>query len=189
MRRMNLFFRLSNMSFILRIAILLILIVVQPYLWDAVRRSALQLHSGQTNAEQLILVSQKLAESQEALFQKQPHLNQLFDAFPPSNTISQVVSRIEALADSAHLPVELKSIEDGTQSETGRGNIITKNITVRVTGSMEAVFSFLDSLEHQQEFARIESWDVATIAQYVPSSSAMFQMTLKVTYYFYDANT
>lgn len=168
---------------------MVILIAVQPFLWTAVKKSALQLHSGQTNAEQLVLVSQKLAESQKALSQIQSRLNQLLDAFPPSNTISQVVGRIEALADAAHLPVELKSIEDGTRNEVGRGNIITKIITIRVTGPMEAVFSFLDALEHQKEFASIESWDIANTAQYVSSSSPIFQMTLNVMYYFYDANT
>lgn len=177
------------MSLPLRVVIVLVLVVAQVFLWAQVKQSALQLHFGQTNTQQFELVSQKLAESQDAFSKVQPHLTQLFEAFPPSNTISQVVGRIEALGDAKRLGVELKSIEDGTSSAVAKGKIITKRITIHVMGPMESMFSFLEALERQKEFASVESWDLTSDTQGSSSGPSGFQMTLHVNYYFYDANT
>lgn len=175
------------MTSLIRIALLLILAALQPFLWSYVGDRARQLHMSQTNEEQFALLSQKLIESQQAFSQAQPRLLQLADSFPASNTISQVVGRIEALADAKHLIIELKSIEDATPVEAGRGTIVTKRITAEVTGSVESLFSFLESMENQKEFISIESWDVVMDTSPQQTSQTVFKMTLRAIYYFYDA--
>lgn len=185
------------MGIILRILIVIILLAVQPFLWKFVGDRARQLHSNQTNEEQFALLSQKLIDSQKAFSDAQPRLADLSDSFPPATTISQVVGRIEALADTKHLVIELKSIEDGSPVEAGKGAITAKHITASVTGPVESLFSFLEAMEYQKEVLHIDSWDliqgslpsvspVASPQQGVPLDT-IFQMTLRMTYYFYDA--
>lgn len=176
------------MFLLVRISIVLILVIAQVFLWNAVQKSALQLHSGQTKKDQLVLVAQKLTEAKEAFAAAQPRLLQLSDSFPASKTIPQVVGHIEALADTQQVPIELKSIEDGTSMDVQGGKITTKKIEIRITGAMESVFSFLEAIEHQKEFASVESWDIANNTQGESSVSSVFQMTLHTVYYFYDAN-
>ncbi len=174
---------------LLRIALLLALGILQPFLWTYVGDRARQLHMSQTNEEQFALLSQKLIESQQAFSDAQPRLLKFTDVFPPSNTVSQVVGRIEALADTRQLSIELKSIEDTTPIEAGKGTINTKRITSEVTGSVNELFSFLEAMENQKEFLSIESWDIITTAGLSQQNSVpTFKMTLHTIYYFYDTH-
>ncbi len=170
------------MHILVRIAYVSILIGIQPFLWGYVAERSRQLHLTQTNEEQFVLLSQKFIESQQAFSQAQSSILKLADSFPSSSTISQVVGRIEALADSNYLVIELKSIEDMTPLEAGPGNILRKRITTEVTGSVNSLFSFLETMENQKEVLSIQSWDVVRIL----ASQPVFKMTLHTVYYFYD---
>ncbi len=189
------------MNFLPRIILVVILLTIQPFLWGYVGSRARQLHANQTNEEQFALLSQKLIESQQAFSDIQPRLLKLSDSFPSSITISQVVGRIEALADTKHVAIELKSIEDVSSLDAGKGKITTKRITADVSGPIDALLSFLEVMEHQKEVLSIESWDVVQAASQsslpvtVPTSGpeedsqAFFKMTLHAVYYFYDGQT
>ncbi|OGY31180.1 MAG: hypothetical protein A3C02_04040 [Candidatus Andersenbacteria bacterium RIFCSPHIGHO2_02_FULL_45_11] len=170
-----------------RIVLLFALAALQPFLWGYVSDRAQQLHLLQTNEEQFALLSQKMIESQQAFSDAQPRLLKLGDVFPASSALSQVVGRIEALADTKQLGIELKSIEDTISIEAGSGTIRPKRITAEVTGSVEALFSFLEAMENQNEFLSIESWDIIAAGLPEKASQPVFQMTLHTIYYFYDA--
>ena len=183
------------MNFLTRIVLVVILLAIQPFLWGYVGGRSRQLHSNQANEEQFALLSQKLIESQQAFSDTQPRLLGIIDSFPFPAAISQVVGRIEALADTKHVAIELKSIEDGFPLEAGAGKITTKRITAQATGSVESIFSFLEAMENQKEFLAIESWDIIPAAAPSPSPGvalaegapqSFFTMTLHIIYYFYD---
>lgn len=173
------------MHILVRIAIVILLIGIQPFLWGYVADRSRQLHLAQTNEEQFVLLSQKLIEAQQVFSQAQPSILKLAESFPSSTTISQVVGRIEALADSNSLGIELKSIEDMDPLEAGQGKILRKRITTEVTGPVDSLFSFLETMENQKEVLSIQSWDIVNTSE----QQSIFKMTLHTIYYFYDGQT
>lgn len=183
------------MSTIVRICIVLILIAVQPFLWSMIKQRSVQLHSNQTNQNQFVLLSKKLAQLKKDFDSSQPRLEELAQSFPSASTISQVVGRIEALADAKYLVSALKSIEDGVPIEAGKSKITTKRVVIEITGSVEALLSFLETVEHQKEVVSVESWDLSIAPQSAPSgtsvgaSAPVFKIIVHTIYYFYDVET
>ena len=159
-----------------------LLVIVQPFLWSYVHATAKNLHSQQKNREQLALGTQKITESEASLVAAKSRMLKLSESFGAPSDISQLVGRLEALADSKRLAIELQSIEDGAPIEAGSISLATKVITAKVTGSTKELFSFLEAMEHQKEFLTVESWNVALSGAIEPP---VFTMTLSIMYYFY----
>lgn len=168
-----------------RILLVFVLLVLQPFLWVYVGQRSRQLHNRQTNEQQFALLSQTVIASQQAFSQAQSRVLQLSQSFPSSNTISQVVGRMESFADAHKVAITLTSIEDGPSITVGSSVITSKRITAQFTGPVDSLFSSLEALEYQQEAARVESLDVVRANSASPSPM-VFQMTVRILYYFYD---
>lgn len=163
----------------------------QFFLWQYVSSVAGQLHSHRTNTEQSQVLSAKISEARRLLLLEQKKLSGLSAVFPSKEAVSQVVGRIEALADDKKLQLDIAGIEDGKPVEAGKEVFLTKVFSIHVVGPADALLAFFEGLEHQKELIEIHSWNIAsdtpdpnTTVPTIPQ----FALTLKATYYFYDGS-
>ena len=174
--------------------IIVLLIVVQFFLWKYIQSYAGKIYMRQTNAQQTEALSQKIAEAQRGLLEQQRKLVSLSAIFPPKDGVSQVVGRIESIADTRRLKLDIMSIEDGEPVESGKDAMFTKVFSLQATGPIDTLFAFFEALEHQTELVHVASWSVAapppsqTNTLGAPQAPQEFVLTLKVIYYFYDAD-
>lgn len=178
------------------IGILLVLIVGQTWIWGYVRSGAETLHTRRTEEQQLAELQQRLASIEAKRQEQLPLLDQLVVVFPRASDTSQVVDRLEQLADQQALRLVIQNI--GTEASTTKTNqgLIPKVVTLRVEGTVPKLLQYIDGVEHIQEVAKVRSWSLNLLA--VPSTTpvpgqpvviqsptnVLYQMTMNIVFYF-----
>lgn len=177
------FFERSS-TIIIGIAGILILLISQVFLWGYVRKAARELHMRQTNEQQYEMLSLKLLEAEQNFLEQQKSLGQLSEILPSQETISQVLGQMESLADAKKVTLELKSIEDADPIEAGADTIAPRVFSAEAAGPIEDLLAFLESLEHQKQLSRIESWDISSAGPLQDGSFQSFVLRIQIVYYF-----
>lgn len=137
------------------------LIGVQPWLWGLVRSRAEQLRNRQTQTDQLANVEKQIAETQEAYAADEAFMAQLELPFPRENTTPQIIERLEQLAGTRGVTVQIDSIVEQA-SQLRRGKVlIPLTVNVRAFGSARSLLEYFEAVEHTQEFVKAESWKVS----------------------------
>lgn len=172
------------MSAVIKGIIIVLLLVGQVFLWRYVTSSAQALHARQTNQQQYELLSLKLLETQQEFARQQASLNRIAELLPDQDTISHVLGRMEDLAESHSVAIDVKSIEDVELIKAGSNTIIPRIFALEAIGSAQQLLAFLESLESQKQLGRIESWDIASSGAGQEGSFQSFVLRVTVIYYF-----
>ncbi len=163
---------------------IVLLLAGQWFLWKQVERSALLLHMRQTNEQQYAMVSLQLLEAQQSLEAHAPSFATLGDVLPSRDTLSQVLGRMEGLADTHGVSLSIKSIESAETVAAGSQEIVPHVFAAEVQGAAENLLVFLDALENQKQLGHIDSWELSSSGPSVSGSFQAFVLKLRIVYYF-----
>lgn len=147
------------------VSIVILFSVAQPFLWGYVLSSAQNLNRVRTSDAQYILLEERLSEIQESSVAQQQLFDQLSVSFPFSDSKPRLVARLEQVGDQYGANVDIQQIGDVEVGvEKSRDESIEEFVvTVRVIGSPDSLFSYLDAVEHLQELTTVESWSIGRV--------------------------
>src|SRR6185436_8204547 len=126
----------SYKQLIIALLILIVIGVAQPFLWNYVEKSAELLHTRQTEQQQLEEIEGRLTTIAEQHDGAQALVDQLRVAFPKQSETSQVVDRLEQLADKQKVTMTTQNITTETTGATPAPQA-TKLLPLTVTIKLE----------------------------------------------------
>lgn len=138
------------------------LVIVQPFLWIFVQKKAVALHDSRSQEQQIANTKDRNATIKHNLGQEREFLSQLDVVVPPRKMLTQVVERLEQLADQRYLSLKITNIkEDLSDAKTiNNTTLIPVTATLTVEGTINQVFDYLASIEHIQELTVLTAWKV-----------------------------
>lgn len=160
----------------------------QIWLWAYVGQVAETLHSRQTEEQQLQDLDARIISIEKNYESQLPLLDQLAVVFPRDTETSQVVDRLEQLADKQGVTLDIKDISNKADVPKD-SSLLPVSITCRLTGTATKLMQYLGALEHIQEVAVARSWELSAAPQLPASSAGTFvvapthQMTMNVVFY------
>lgn len=136
------------------VIVVIILIAIQPALWDWVGRSAEELHNRRTLAGQLANLQDQLAQLKTEQGSAQTVQDQLDAVLISREGITQAVERIESQAQGIPVTLRVHNIE--TQSEGGKIDSLV--ITATATASVDKLLQYLETIENLAEITSINNF-------------------------------
>lgn len=160
----------------------------QPFLWGYVKASADALHARRTEEQQLQELQARIHDIETKYKAGQPLIDQLSVPFPKTGQTSQVVDRLEQLADKTGVAMEITNILTDPPSKKGGGNLNSFVVTVRVDGTAHGLLQYIDALEHIQEVVTLRQWvfnAVPVSATIVPGAKPTYPFSMNMNVVFY----
>jgi len=164
----------------------LALLVGQFWLWMRVRTSLEEWRSASSLEEQREIINSRSGSIEGVLRQQKILLDQLSIVAPPVANVSQLIDRLERMADERQLTVRVRNIAEGR----GQG-VVPLDLEIRATGSMDDLLSYLQAIEHLQELTRLTQWTVSqeTVrrgvqdSQTTVASEQLYSMSMNMSFY------
>ena len=161
----------------------------QIWLWAYVGQVAETLHNRQTEEQQLQDLDSRIILIENTYEDQLPLLDQLTVVFPKDSETSQVVDRLEQLADKQGVTLEIKDISNKADVPKD-STLLPIAITCRLTGTATKLMQYLGALENIQEVAVVRSWALS-VAPPLPAPATgapvlvgpTHQMTMNVVFY------
>lgn len=165
---------------------LIALISAQPFLWRYVSAQAHDLQDRRTQEQQFYNLEARLAEVRQTNNDQQQLLDQLSVVFLPRGETSQVVERLEQLAERHGVVLQILGITERPVEDTkDRSGIVPVVVTLEGSGLPDQLFSYLDAVEHTQEASLVNSWSVQEVRNNPGSIPAIVhRLQMSVTFYF-----
>ncbi|MDP3997949.1 MAG: hypothetical protein U1C49_01300 [Candidatus Andersenbacteria bacterium] len=175
--------------------VVILLIAAQPFLWKMVSAKALELADMRSQGQQIVNVKERNTQMSQVIDQQRDYDNQLKVVIPGSNSLTQIVERLEQVADQYGLTLDIKSINEIDAEKSDKGALKNTGIT-KVTvsliagGNVDRLLDFLESIEHIQELAAISSWSLKAQAhQGEGARVSLFNYSMSVDIIFYVQKT
>jgi 50S ribosomal subunit-associated GTPase HflX len=154
----------------------LILLLAQFPLWILVERFATTLHEKRAQSLQIADLDRRNEEVSAALKGQEEYIDQLDVVTPPLVSLTQVVERVEQLADQQRLAVSLQDISQPTATSNQKELHLSQiRLSITVSGTADQVLNYLDQLEHIPELTVVDAWSLKPQGgQYVLSAEVLF---------------
>lgn len=153
----------------LRAVLVLILLAIQPLLWQTVSQAAGRLHDKQSEREHIAEIAARIERIEQARAATQEQLSQLETVIPPSVRLPQIIERVERLAADAAVELTVRDIiETPLKPDMDPLPFTPVRVTVEVKGSPATLLAFLDAVEHLPELTFIEGWSIITLTPSAP---------------------
>lgn len=203
----------SIRSLVFSVIFLLMLLILQPFLWGVVKSRALALHERRTLAEQIKETEIRIRDTRNKYESQSVYIDQLASVIPGSRDALQVIERLETATQGLDVQVEVSRIDEGTllKSIIGRGGSESKagvntkatasttpgketvskifplHITLAVIGPPEALVKYIDSVEHVQELSMIQKFTISPVIakpnQMGEANPTHFQLLMTAVFY------
>ncbi|MBI3255750.1 MAG: hypothetical protein HYZ63_02155 [Candidatus Andersenbacteria bacterium] len=162
--------------------------VAQIWLWRYVQTSAQTLRNRQTEEQQLEELNGRIAIIEQNYKAQLPLLDQLLVVFPQASQTSQIVDRLEQLADRQRVELSIENITTQALVESQKNTaLIPLLVTMDVKGAATTLLEYLAAVEHIQEIAVVKDWQIAPLPPRAPTpgepAGASHQMTMNVIFY------
>lgn len=174
---------------VVAIAIILALGTAQFFLWNFVYQSADALHTRRTEEQQLQALKAIIADVQTKFAAEKPLVDQLSVPFPKNTQTSQVVDRLEQLADKTGVLLNITNISTETPNKKTPNQLNSFVATLKVDGSAHSLLQYIDAVEHIQEVTTIRQWAIvgvppsATVLPGQPPPAPLFTMNMNILFY------
>ena len=168
----------------------IIMIIIQPFLWLGVNSAANKFHEDRSQAEQVEDVKKRIVDIEEGLNKQNTHLSQLVVVAPREKDTVRLIESFEALAAERNLEISVESItEEDEGSDEGprsrreaearrsarevafdddeeegakrKGRFFTMTVALKATGSPSALLDYLTALERMRALVRVDSLRLA----------------------------
>jgi len=155
--------------------ITVLLVILQPVLWSVVQGRAEAYRQKRSQRTQIDEITRRNEAIETDLRDHQDDLSKLTLSVPEFSALTQVVERLEVLADRRDLKnLDITNIYEVTdQSEFG---IVPVRVSFRVTGGEDNLLAYLVEVEHVPELTQVSSWSL--LPARVPSAVALEQEVL-----------
>lgn len=167
------------------VGVILLLMAGQPWLWGWVFDSATEFRNRQTQQGQLANV-QRLTEQIRVVDPAQAALlEQAGVAFPLMGAAPQIVERLEGLAETQGLTMQLVAIRE--VSVPGRGpKLVPFDIDLTVAGAPRAVLAFVETVEHMQELTQVTALNMDPVTVPVVGQK-VYRLSMTVRFFLQPA--
>ncbi len=173
------------LSLIRGLIVLVILIGIQPFLWNYVYTSTIHLQEKRTEAQQLVNLQARLDAMQARQASQKQFLDQLSATFPLLGSESQVIERIEQLALKVGIAAHITTItKQPLPLEDDKNGILTGlSLTVEADGTPSQLLYYLDALEHLPELTIIRSWGITAASGTVSNAPPLYKLNMNIIFY------
>jgi hypothetical protein len=145
---------------------LVVLLILQPFLWRFVHEQALTLQQERSQEQQIANVKERNDEIGRRLETAREFLTQLEAVSPPTADKTKIVERVEQLADQLGLVMDITVIQElqGSDAVASDDHVVPVSMSVSTTGPTRQLLSFFDRVEHTQELSVVPTWTLAPAA-------------------------
>lgn len=158
--------------------LVLVLLGLQPWLWNQVFDAAANFRDRQTQQQQLANVERLTGLIKSVDSNQQALLDQAAVAFPPSDAAPLIVERLESLAEAQGLTLQLTSLIDEPKDKK-KEELTPFEVSLTVVGSPRSLLTFFDSVEHMQELTQVQVWKMEVMSGPV-AGSKLYSLSLTV---------
>lgn len=175
------------------LGVVLVLIIVQPFIWTGVRRSSERYHDNQTQEEQLVRVEEKIGELSAVFRDNETAIDRLNLTFPTSGNTPEIVASLEKLADQRSIDLTVSSITEGTNKYRRPEQLTPLTIRFDATStSVASLYSYLDAVEHSLLLADLVVLDMRVVSTPIQGGSGLaqrpYQLSAEVVFYLKDSS-
>lgn len=177
-------------KFLITLVVVIGLGAGQPWLWGYVKQGAEDIHNRRTEEQQLQELTERLRTIEQKHTDQAPLLDGLAVVFPRARDTSQVVERLEQLADRQSVELTVQNIAPPPAGPGKKPSVLSPTIvSVQVKGSATRLLQYIDAVEHVQELAIVQSWDlaaappVAAAPAGAPVSSPGYTVAMNILFY------
>ena len=169
-------------------SVLLILLAVQPFLWRYVETSTEALRMKQSEKTQYQSIGSNLDKVKSTIAEQEQALEELSVVFPKKDNTSQVVGRLERLADDNGIDFQIKSILEKEVDASGQKlpGLTPLQVTLEASGDPVHLLQYLEATEHVPEVATIDSWSLqkSTVTDSATGQqTTQYGLVAQVTFY------
>lgn len=153
---------------LVRSALIVVLLgVIQPYLWSFTQARVEKWQLDRTQDQQISKLKARNDAIRAMLTEQQAYVDQVDVVAPPVSSLTQIVERIEQLADRRGLVFEYSSIDENLDAAQYGGANLLKPVmlSVNVSGNIDSVLTYVQDIEHTPEIAVVAAWDLKPVGQ------------------------
>lgn len=161
------------------IALLVVLIIVQFYIWDIVSNTGISVKQRKDAAAELEAIKQTVATVEEQSKTAETVAQQLSQVLIASNQVTQAVERLEREADVKGVALTVNNIRTFASTNPRFEQLV---VTLSVGGVPSQLFQFMDAIEHFPEIATITDFQLQASPKKVAASSPYTLQTNVVFY-------
>lgn len=173
-----------------RVAVIIVLAVLQPLLWNAVQHTAKQVQAKRSQQQQIGEVAGRVEQMNQALAASQNLVDQLDVVIPVADRLPQIIEQIERLALDQQVNLNIRDIVETSPSAEDETHplFLPVRVSAQVTGSVPALLAFIDAVEHLPELTFLEGWSLTVIAptplpQVIPSPTTTVTLTVHIVFF------
>lgn len=161
----------------------------QPWIWRYVESGAQDIHNRRTEEQQLAELTERLRVIEQKHTDQAALLDGLATIFPHADSTSQVVDRLEQLADKQSVELAIKTIGPPATAAGAKPSVLSPIVvSVEVKGSATRLLQYIDGVEHVPELATVQSWDISPFtppasASPAPPPSPSFVLAINILFY------
>lgn len=139
-----------------------ILVAIQPYLWQSLNTIARDVHAKRSQKQQIGNLKERIIAVEQTLASETELLDQLDAVLPLNNSVPQAIERLERLATERQVELKIIDLQE-VAGDAGAVDtpVLPLRVRLEVTGTSAALLSFMEAIEHLQELTTIEAWDMA----------------------------
>ncbi len=191
------------------ILLIVVLIVVQPFLWGAVSGLVEELNQKRFQVKQINKIKSLSKDIEDEYNEQKVFLEQLSAVVPLSRETLQVIERLEGLANEIGAEIKVESIKEEDVLLVGGKKVETKKrdsrrpssseeepkkddpkllplvVSVEVKGRLPVLLSYIESVENVQELTVVKSFALTPSRSIAGSESNEVEYILSMAVVFY----
>jgi gamma-glutamylcysteine synthetase len=148
-------------AFIIRLLVVVVLCVMQSFLWSFVKARAIDLQDKRSQTQQIIELNKRDQDISKNINTQKELLSQVDVEVPPYSSLTAIIEMLEKLGDQGHVTATIDAINnDAAKNDQTVGDIVSAVISLKVTGTLNQVFNYMETVEHLQELSRVTNWSL-----------------------------
>lgn len=134
-----------------RLVLVMLLIGIQPLLWQQVSSAAKVLHEKNSQRQQIAEVKDRIKKITEVNTSQKEFLDQVEVVVPFERTLPQVIERLEFLSVEDKVSLVVQALEKEKPAEGDLPLFFSMRVAISATGTIENLLNYLHHVEHMQE--------------------------------------
>lgn len=165
------------------------LTILQPLLWRFIGDAAVRFHQDRSQVHHVAQVEERLAAIRQEQQDLQAQLPQLAAIVPEDIATLSRLERLEAVAGTVGVTVEVRGIveevadesREGTPAPPGGVVVFPLAVTVFASGPPTALLDYIDAVEHMEELVHVRSLRLSPAQG--GTAAGGFDLTAEIVFY------
>lgn len=175
-------------------SVVVALLALQPFAWWFLGKSAHTFQDKRSQKEQTTEIERRISVLRTSLQGQEDSLSELSAIAPLNQSLTGLITILEQEADRYRISISITSVKSQQQPAASvapdNTQVTAVPISLEAVGGIDALFNYIDSLEHMPQLLTVTKWSVVadeapapSVAPGAPANEQLYKMAVDVIFY------